>query len=65
MQLLDDHLFELWQSGQVIEEEILVKANNKEELNKRVANAKRGMFDDEADIERKAALELREAGAKH
>ena len=61
MQLLDDHLFKLWNDEIVIEEEVLFKANNKEELSKRIANAKRGMFEDEADIERKAAMELREA----
>ncbi|HEY2759412.1 MAG TPA: type IV pili twitching motility protein PilT, partial [Pirellulales bacterium] len=61
MQLLDDHLFKLWNDELVIEEEVLFKANNKEELSKRIANAKRGMFEDEADIERKAAMELREA----
>ena len=61
MQLLDDHLFKLWNDEIVIEEEVLFKANSKEELSKKIANAKRGMFEDEADIERKAALELREA----
>jgi twitching motility protein PilT len=61
MQLLDDHLFKLWSDELVIEEEVLFKANNKEDLTKRIANAKRGMFEDEADIERKAAMELREA----
>ena len=34
MQLLDDHLFKLWQEGKVIEEEVLIKANNAEELEK-------------------------------
>ncbi len=54
MQLLDDHLFKLWQEKQVTKEEILIKANQLEELQKRVANAERGMFDDEADVERRA-----------
>ncbi len=53
MQLLDDHLFKLWQEKKVAKEEIFIKANSLEELQKRVANAERGMFDDEADVERK------------
>ncbi|HTQ37958.1 MAG TPA: type IV pilus twitching motility protein PilT [Pirellulales bacterium] len=51
MQLLDDHLFKLWQEGKVVEEEVAAKAHNLDELTKRIANAKRGLFDDEQDIE--------------
>ena len=54
MQLLDDHLFKLWQEKKVTKEEIFIKANSLEELQKRVANAERGLFDDEADVERRA-----------
>ncbi len=53
MQLLDDHLFKLWKEGKVIEEEVMVKAANPEELNKRILNAQRGLFDEEGDVERK------------
>ena len=38
----------------VIKEEMFIKANQLEELQKRIANAERGMFDDEADVERRA-----------
>jgi twitching motility protein PilT len=51
MQLLDDHLFKLWQEGKVLEEEALAKANSVDELVKRIANAKRGLFDDEQDVQ--------------
>jgi twitching motility protein PilT len=51
MQLLDDHLFKLWQEGKCIEEEVLAKAHGVDELIKRIANAKRGLFDDEQDVE--------------
>jgi twitching motility protein PilT len=66
MQLLDDHLFKLWKEGKVIEEEVMIKAQNADELNKRIVNAQRGLFDDEADLERKAQQQLKEpSGAKH
>jgi twitching motility protein PilT len=54
MQLLDDHLFKLWRDGLCIKEEVFEKANNLDELQKRIANHERGMFDDEADVERRA-----------
>ncbi len=54
MQLLDDCLFNLWQSEKVALEEILSRAQSPEDLAKRVANYKRGIFDDEDDINRKA-----------
>jgi twitching motility protein PilT len=54
MQLLDDHLFKLWKEGKVTKEDAFSKAANLDELMKRIANAERGMFDDEADIERRA-----------
>jgi len=66
MQLLDDHLFKLWQEGKCTKEEIFFKANYLDDLQKKVANAERGLFDDEADVERRAkSMEDREtAGAK-
>jgi twitching motility protein PilT len=54
MQLLDDHLFKLWKEGKVTKEDAFGKAANLDELMKRIANAERGMFDDESDIERRA-----------
>ena len=49
MQLLDDHLFKLWRDGIVDEKEILIKANQPEDLAAKVAQAKRGMLESEED----------------
>jgi len=54
MQLLDDHLFRLWEEGKCVEEEVLIKANGPDEVAKRIANAKRGLFDDDQDVEDKS-----------
>jgi len=54
MQLLDDHLFRLWNEKKVREEDVVTKAQNPDELARRIANAKRGVFDDEEDVARKA-----------
>src|SRR3990170_6095093 len=54
MQLLDDHLYRLWKENKCTKEEVLLKAHVADELNKRIANAERGVFDDEADVERAA-----------
>jgi len=56
MQLLDDHLFQLWRDGTVRKEDVLIKGNVPEELARRIAAAEAGMFDDEEDIE-EAAVE--------
>jgi twitching motility protein PilT len=50
MQLLDDHLFRHWKNGVVTEEDVLAKANAPDELAARIANAKRGLFDDDEDV---------------
>ncbi len=55
--LLDDSLFKLWKEGKVSAEDVLGKSNNIEDLARRIANAKRGIFDDEEDINRKAQHE--------
>jgi twitching motility protein PilT len=47
MQLLDDHMFRLWQQGLVQEDEVLVKAVAPDELQMRIARAKRGLLEDE------------------
>jgi twitching motility protein PilT len=54
MRLLDDSLFELWKSEKVAMEEVLTRAQSPDELALRIANAKRGIFDDEQDVNRKA-----------
>ena len=54
MQLLDDNLFRLWNDGKVAEEAVMAKAQQPDDLARRIANAKAGVFDDEEDINRKA-----------
>ena len=55
MQLLDDNLFRLWSEKKVAEEDVLAKAQNVDELARRITNAKQGIFDDEETVARKAA----------
>jgi twitching motility protein PilT len=50
MRLLDDALFHLWREEKCIKEDIMVKAAAPDELAARIANAERGMFDDDADV---------------
>jgi twitching motility protein PilT len=47
MQLLDDHMFRLWQQGIVEKSEILLKANMREALEQKIARAERGLLEDE------------------
>ena len=49
MQLLDDALFNLWKSGMCEEQSVVAKSNKPEELIKRIANAKKGVFEEESD----------------
>lgn len=49
MQLLDDHLYKLWQTGKVTKADAILKANRPEDLVDRIARAERGMFDDVGD----------------
>ncbi len=59
MQLLDDHLFRLWQEGKVEKKDAILRANSPDELTSRIARAERGMLEDEEDakkrLEREAA----------
>ncbi len=57
MRLLDDDLFRLWHEKKVTEEDVLAKSQNIDELAIRIANAKRGIFDDEETIVRRAGKE--------
>ena len=50
MQLLDDALFKLWQDGTVAREDLLGKANDAADLAERIANAERGVFEEEEQI---------------
>ena len=47
MCLMDDSLFKLWRDEKVTSEDALEKAQNPDDLAKRIALAKRGMFDEE------------------
>jgi len=51
MQLLDDALFDLWRKGLCEEKSVVVKSNNPGELRARIANAKKGILDEEEDEE--------------
>ncbi len=54
MILLDDALFKLWQDQKCTAEDVLAKTSNPDELAKRIANAQRGIFDDESDVDAQA-----------
>jgi len=58
MRLLDDDLFRLWNEKKVAEEDVLAKAQNVDELAKRILDAKQGIFDDEETVTRRAAKDL-------
>ncbi len=58
MRLLDDDLFRLWNEKKVTEEDVLAKAQMPDDLAARIANAKRGIFDDEESMARKAGKDL-------
>ena len=60
MQLLDDHMFELWQKGEVEEEDIFVKAVQGDELRLKVARAKRSLLEDEEEAKKRMGKVKRE-----
>ena len=47
MQLLDDHLFQLWKNGLCDEREVVMKCNLPDDLTHRINMAKKGLLDDE------------------
>jgi twitching motility protein PilT len=51
MQLLDDALFDLWRKGLCEERSVVLKSNNPGELKMRINNAKKGVFDENAEEE--------------
>jgi twitching motility protein PilT len=55
MRLLDDSLFNLWREEKITIEDALAKSNSPDDLAKRISQARRGMFDDEQDVEQAAA----------
>jgi twitching motility protein PilT len=50
MQLMDDALFKLWRNEKVTAEDALSRAHSPDELAQRIANARRGIFDDADDV---------------
>ncbi len=53
MILMDDSLFNLWREGKCEKADLLAKAQSPDELAQRIANAERGVFDDDADVRNK------------
>jgi len=51
MQLLDDHMFKLWQEGIVEEDDVLVKSNAPDELRLKIARVKRSLLEDEEEAQ--------------
>ena len=49
MVLMDDSLFKLWQDEKVTAEDALAKAHRPDDLAMRIANARKGIFDDEVE----------------
>jgi twitching motility protein PilT len=58
MQLLDDHMFQLWRDGLVTMEDVLAKANMADMLATKIANARKGVFDDEGDVQHQLGQEV-------
>ena len=50
MILFDDALFKLWRAEQITAEDALAKSHVPDDLAMRIANARKGMFDDEDDV---------------
>jgi twitching motility protein PilT len=49
MFLLDEKLFDLWKRGVVAKEEVLMRSSKPQELAAKIANAERGIFDEEGE----------------
>jgi twitching motility protein PilT len=47
MILMDDALFKIWREEKATAEDVLAKSQNPDELARRIANAKRGVFDED------------------
>jgi twitching motility protein PilT len=53
MQLLDDNMFRIWKEGLVDKRDVLLRANNVDELAARIARVERGMFEDEDEAQQR------------
>jgi twitching motility protein PilT len=62
MQLLDDHLFQLWKDGVCEKHEVMMKANAPDDLASRIAAAERGIWEDEEEARERTDKEDREKG---
>ena len=51
MQLMDDALYDLWKQQKVAKDDALSKSHRPNDLSARMAQAERGMFDDDDDVE--------------
>lgn len=60
MMLLDDSLFNLWREQKCAKADVLAKAAAPDELAARIANAERGMFDDDDDVKNKLKEEKKD-----
>ena len=56
MLLLDDSLFTLWKEQIVSKADVMAKAQLPDELAARIANAERGLFDDDDDVKEKGKV---------
>jgi twitching motility protein PilT len=61
MQLLDDHMFKLWREGKVDKKDILLRANSPDELATKIAQAERGMLEDEDEAKQRIEKEQKNA----
>ena len=50
MILMDDSLFRLWKDGKCTKQDVMGKAQFPDDLAQRIANAERGLFDDDDDV---------------
>jgi twitching motility protein PilT len=57
MFLLDDHLFRLWREGLIAKEEGLLRSQNPAELARKIAQAERGIVEEDAGMEAEADSE--------
>ena len=53
MQLLDDHLFKLWNEKKITEEDAVAKSQAPDDLIARIFNAKRGIFEELDSVKKK------------
>jgi twitching motility protein PilT len=61
MQLLDDHMYKLWRAGKVDKKDILIRANTPDELATKIAQAERGMLEDEGEAKQRIEKEQKDA----